>query len=311
MIPTMLVVTLTVFVAVRLLPGDVIDIMLGQIGGGYFSQESEKAQREWMEERLGLDKPMHIQYVLWLRDLLQGNLGMSLWRESSINKEIAGKIPVSVEIGIFGIITAMLISFPIGIYSAIRQDTVSDYIGRSMAIAFMAIPSFWLGIMVTVFPSIWWGWSPPIWFIPFIKDPLENLAQFALPGVILGMGLCGYNMRYIRTMMPEVLRQDYIRTAWSKGLKERVVVVTHALRNALIPVVTLLGIQLPVLVSGVVILEQIFNLPGIGRFLVSSALTRDYPVVSAITVIVAVFVVFTNLGIDLLYGYIDPRIRYR
>ena len=311
MIPTMLVVTLTIFVAVRLIPGDIIDIMSGQISGGYTSsKKTEEVQRAWLEQRLGLDKPMHIQYGLWLRDLLQGDLGMSLWRESSINKEIAGKIPVSVELGIFGMITAMLISFPIGIYSAIRQDTVGDYIGRSIAIGFMAVPSFWLGIMVTVFPSLWWGWSPPIRFIPFLKDPLENLAQFALPGVILGMGLCGYNMRYIRTMMLEVLRQDYIRTAWSKGLKERVVVVRHALRNALIPVVTLLGIQLPVLVAGVVILEQIFNLPGIGRFLVSSAFTRDYTVISAITVIVAVFVVFTNLGIDLLYGYLDPRIRY-
>ena len=309
-IPTLLIVSVIVFFAVRLIPGDVIDIMLAE--NPSFSYETDVEMRKMIEERLGLDVPVHIQFGRWLKGIiLHGDLGLSLWKQTPISDEIVQKIPISFELGLFGLVIALLISFPIGIYSAIRQDTVGDYIGRSIAIAFIAIPSFWLGIMVVVFPSIWWGWSPSIMYIPFAEDPLGNLAQFALPGAILGMAMCGGNMRYIRTMMLEVLRQDYIRTAWSKGLKERVVVMRHALKNALIPVITLIALSLPVLVGGTVILEQIFALPGVGRFLIGAARNRDYTVISAVTLIIAVFVVFINLAVDLLYGVIDPRIRYR
>ena len=187
---------------------------------------------------------------------------------------------------------------------------MGDYLGRSLAIGFIAIPNFWLGTMAVVFPSIWLHWSPPIMYIPFSEDPMGNLAQFILPGAILGMAMCGTNMRMMRTMMLEVLRQDYIRTAWSKGLRERVVVLRHAMKNALIPGITLIGLMLPVMVGGTVILEQIFSLPGMGRLLVSSAMQRDYPIVSGVTLTLTVAVVFINLGIDLLYGFLDPRIKY-
>ncbi len=308
-IPTLLIVSLIVFFAIRLIPGDVIDVML--IEQGSINWEADAQMREMLEARLGLDVPAHIQYGRWMKGIvLQGNLGMSLWRETSINEELAAKIPISFELGLVGITVSLLISFPIGIYSAIRQDTIGDYVGRTIAIGSVAIPNFWLGIMAVVFPSIWWGWSPPVEYIPFGSDPLGNLTQFALPGVILGMAMSGVNMRMMRTMMLEVLRQDYIRTAWSKGLPERVVIVRHAVKNALLPSLTLLGLTLPVLVGGTVVIEQIFNLPGMGRHLISAAATRDYTLISAIVLLTAVFVVVSNLVVDLFYGVLDPRIRY-
>ena len=308
-IPTLLIVSLIVFFAIRLIPGDIITVMLSEEPS--INWESQNKEREILEARLGLDVPAHVQYVRWLKGIvLHGDLGVSLWRNRPINSDMAQKIPISFELGLLGTVVALLISFPIGIYSAIRQDTIGDYIGRSFAIGAIAIPNFWLGIMALTFPAIWWGWSPPIAYIPFIEDPLGNLTQFAVPSIILGMAMSGVIMRMMRTMMLEVLRQDYIRTAWSKGLPERVVIMRHAMKNALLPTVTLLGLTLPVLVGGTVVIEQIFNLPGMGRFLISSAENRDFTVVSAIVLIIAVFVVFTNLLIDLFYGVLDPRIRY-
>ncbi len=308
-IPTLLIVSLIVFFAIRLIPGDIITAMLSEEPS--INWESQDKEREILEARLGLDVPAHVQYVRWLKGIvLHGDLGVSLWRNRPINSDMAQKIPISFELGLLGIVVSLLISFPIGIYSAIRQDTIGDYIGRSFAIGAIAIPNFWLGVMALTFPAIWWGWSPPIAYIPFLEDPLGNLAQFAVPSIILGMAMSGVIMRMMRTMMLEVLRQDYIRTAWSKGLPERVVIMRHAMKNALLPTVTLLGLTLPVLVGGTVVIEQIFNLPGMGRYLISSAENRDFTVVSAIVLIISVFVVLTNLVIDMFYGVLDPRIRY-
>ena len=311
LIPTLIIVSLLVFVAVRLIPGDVIDNMIFERGGTQ-SWEDQEGERALIEQKLGLDVPIHVQFGRWFKGMiLHGDLGTSLWRDVPVTELIVQKIPVSIELGIIGIVTALVISFPIGIYSATRQDTVLDYAGRSFAIALITIPSFWMGTMVVVFPAIWLNWMPPITYIPFAEDPVGNLSQFALPGVILGMGMCGGNMRYIRTLMLEVLRQDYVRTAWAKGLTERVVVTRHALRNVLIPVVTMLGMSVPVLVGGTVILEQIFQLPGMGRLLWEAATKRDYTIVSGVGLVIAVVVVFSNLVVDLLYGYLDPRVRYR
>ena len=209
------------------------------------------------------------------------------------------------------VLISIVISLPIGIYSAIRQDTAGDYIGRSTAIIFIAVPSFWIGTLVMVYPSIWWTWSPPLELIHFAEDPLGNLWMFFIPSFILAMAMAGGTMRMTRTMMLEVMRQDYIRTAWSKGLKEGVVVMRHALKNALIPVVTILGAELPILVGGAVILEQIFALPGMGKLMVNALDARDYPVVSAINLIVATAIVVANLLVDVSYAYLDPRVRYR
>ena len=209
------------------------------------------------------------------------------------------------------LIVALSIAIPIGVYSAMRQDSDGDYVARSFSILMLAVPSFWIGTMVMVFPSLWWGWSPPIQFTPFSVDPLKNLSQMITPAIILGFGLSALTMRLTRTMMLEVLRQDYIRTAWAKGLSEKLVVVRHALRNALIPVVTLIGLQAPLLIGGAVIMEQIFVIPGMGLLLLDAVSQRDYPIITGVFLIVGVAVMFINLMVDLSYGLLDPKVRYR
>ena len=228
----------------------------------------------------------------------------------AVEEKIIGRLPVTIQLGVMAIVIGLVIALPVGIYSAIRQDTAADYAGRSIAIIGLATPNFWLALMVIIFPSIWWGWSPSMELIPFVEDPLGNLGMFIIPSLILGTASAAATMRMTRTMMLEVLRQDYIRTAWAKGLNERVVVMRHALKNALIPVVTLIGLQLPILVGGSVIMENIFNLPGLGRLLLIALSDRDYPVVSGVNLFFATAVVGVNLMIDLIYPYLDPRVRY-
>ena len=208
------------------------------------------------------------------------------------------------------IVIGLVIALPVGIYSAMRQDTAADYAGRSVAIIGLATPNFWLGTMVMLYPAIWWGWSPPIEMIAFTEDSLGNIGMFLIPSLILGTASAAATMRMTRTMMLEVLRQDYIRTAWAKGLRERVVVLRHSVKNALIPVVTLIGLQLPILIGGSVIMENIFSLPGLGRLLLTALDTRDYPMVSGVNLFFATAVVLFNLLIDLLYTWLDPRVRY-
>ena len=220
-------------------------------------------------------------------------------------------MPVTIELGVLSIVIGLLIALPVGIYSAIRQDTAVDYAGRSIAILGLATPNFWLALMVMIYPAIWWGWSPPMRLITFSEDPLGNLGMFLIPSLILGTYLAAATMRMTRTMMLEVLRQDYIRTAWSKGLKERVVVVRHAVKNVLIPVVTLIGLQLPILVGGAVIIENIFNLPGLGRLMLVALTDRDFPVVAGINLVFGTAVMGINLMIDLVYAVLDPRVRYQ
>jgi len=274
-----------------------------------------------VKEQLGLDVPIWQQYLRWLgvwpqkngsiSGVLEGDLGKSLWSERIIRDEILQRVPISLELGIVALITALLMAFPIGIYSAIRQDTIGDYIGRSFAILCIGIPGFWLGTMVFIYPAKWFHWTPPVLYIPITENFWANLGQFVIPGVLMGIGMAGTTMRMTRTMMLEVLRQDYIRTAWSKGLRERVVVIKHALRNALIPVITIIGLQIPVLIGGSVIMEQIFVLPGMGRLLLDALSARDYPVVSGVNLVMATVILVVNLFVDLTYGWLDPRIRYR
>lgn len=309
-IPTLLLVTIIVFLSVRFIPGSVIDMMTAQM-----SQESAEIEgqtpREYIEHLLGLDAPIYVQYGRWLGGVLTGDLGKSLWTDRKITEEITNRLPISLELGILALITSMLIAIPIGIYSAIRQDTVGDYIGRSFAILCISLPGFWLGTMVMVFPAVWWGWSPPMKYIPITENLGQNLLQFLIPAVIMGMVMSGTTMRMSRTMMLEVLRQDYIKTAWAKGLKERSVVLRHAMKNAMIPVITIIGLQVPVLIGGSVIMERIFNLPGIGRLMIDALGQRDYPVISGVNVVMATAVLAINLLVDIVYAYLDPRISYR
>lgn len=310
LIPTLFLVTFIVFFSVRFIPGTTIDLMMDQMGESA-AGSGTKVTREIIMSQLGLDKPVHIQYTNWLLDALQGDLGKSLWRGTPILTEIIGRLPVTLELGILSLMIALLISLPIGIYSAVRQDTATDYLGRSIGILCISLPTFWTGTMIMVYPSIWWGWSPAIGYIPFLENPLGNLQQFVIPAFLMGMFMSGTTMRMTRTMMLEVLRQDYIRTAWSKGLKEGTIIMRHALKNALIPVTTIVGISVAYLISGSVIMETIFSLPGVGFLMINALNNRDYPVLSGINLIVASFVLIVNLGVDLIYGYLDPRISFR
>ena len=309
-IPTLFILSILVFLSVRFIPGDVIDVMVGRMMQTYVG--GVELDREALEHALGLDVPVLVQYGRWLGDiLLHGDLGESLVGGPPVTEKILDRLPVTVELGVMAIVIGLLIALPVGIYSAIRQDTAADYVGRTIAVIGLATPNFWLAIMVMTFPAIWWGWSPPMEWIPFTEDPLGNLRMFIIPSAILGTAAAASTMRMTRTMMLEVLRQDYIRTAWAKGLKERVVVLRHAIKNALIPVVTLIGMELPILVGGAVIMENIFALPGIGRLMVVALEDRDYPVVSGVNLFFAVIVMGSNLMIDLLYPFLDPRVRYR
>ena len=309
LIPTVFAVSLIVFIIIRLIPGNVIDIMAANAGlQGDFTQ----LDRQKIEHLLGYDVPYVEQYARWMgKIILHGDLGNSLWSAQPVMNDIKVRWPVTVELGILSLIVTQIIAFPIGIYSALRQDTWGDYLGRSFAILCMALPNFWLGTLVIVYPAIWWHYSQPVILIPFHVDPIGNLKMFIIPAIVLGVAGAGVNMRLIRTMMLETMRQDYIRTAWAKGLRERVVVIRHAMKNALIPVITIIGYGLPVLVSGAVIVENLFNLPGMGRLLVEATSGRDYTVVSAVILIVAVVMVLINLLVDLSYGLLDPRVRYR
>ena len=310
-IPTLFIVTVLVFLSVRFIPGDIIDVMTARMT----ATQSGTIDEEALKRQLGLDKPVYAQYAKWIGDIvLRGTLGRSLYSSSlgsaTVEQKLAGRVGVTVELGLLAILTGVIIAVPIGIYSAIRQHTLADYAGRAVAIFGLATPNFWLGLMVMIYPAIWWGWTPPLTHVRFTEDPWANLGMLIIPAVILGTYLAASTMRMTRTMMLEVLRQDYVRTSWAKGLAERTVVLRHAVKNALIPVVTLVALQLPIIAGGSVIIENIFNLPGLGSLMLSALNARDYPVVSGVNLLFASVVVLINLGTDLTYALLDPRVRY-
>jgi len=308
-----------IFFLMRFLPGDIIAAREAAMRAG--GEIGRVIDRDAIERELGLDVSIFHQYGRWagvapqadgsFSGILQGDLGTSWWQGLTVVELVALKWPVTFELGLMAIIIAQLIALPIGIYSAIRQDTWGDYIGRSFAIGAISVPSFWVGTLVIVYPSIWWNYMPPIMLVHFTENPLGNLKMFIVPAIVLGLAYAGFTMRLTRTMMLEVLRQDYIRTAWAKGLKERIVIIRHALRNTLIPVITLLGGQMSLLIGGTVIIEQIFVLPGMGRLIIGAIQFRDYPLMSGIMVIYTSVIVLINIMVDLTYAYLDPRVRYK
>jgi peptide/nickel transport system permease protein len=305
-IPTFVVVSIIIFLILRLIPGSVIDTIAAQY---IYLTNLDKAA---IEKALGLNVPIYIQYFRWMGQIfLHGNFGKSFVTNLPVVDDIKARWPITFELGIMALLIGQLIALPVGIFSAMRQDTVGDYITRSIAILCIAVPDFWVATMVIVFPSIWWHYTPSIMLISFGKDPLGNLKMFIIPALVLGMQLSGMTMRMMRTMMLEVLRQDYIRTAWAKGLKERVVIMRHALKNAFIPVITIIGWQIPLLFGGAVIIENIFQLPGMGQLMVNAVQQRDYPTISAIMIILTSVVLILNLLIDLVYSFLDPRIHYK
>lgn len=310
-IPTMFILTLAVFTMVRVVPGDMVSMMVAQQQFAQGKADQPPLDAAAIRHALGLDKPIYIQYLLYLWGIItRGDFGHSLWNNTTLLQMLKLKLPVTLELSILSLVLGLLFSIPLGIYSAIRQDTIGDYIGRIVSILALAIPSFWIATLITIYPSIWWGWAPSVRYIPFSQDPLGNLQQFLIPAVVMGLSTSGGTVRVTRTMMLEVLRQDYIRTAWAKGLRERVVVLRHAVKNTLIPVITIVGGILPGLFGGAVIMEQIFSLPGMGRYLLEAISSRDYLIISGQNLIFATFTMVIILFTDLGYAYVDPRIRY-
>jgi peptide/nickel transport system permease protein len=301
-IPTLLGVTIAVSLLVRFIPGGA--------AAAFCSEGCTEEQTASIESALGLDRPWPVQYVDWLGNAMRGDLGEGFQNRRSVAEDIKTRLPVTIQLGLMAMLIGLMIALPVGIISAIRQDTMVDYVARSMAVAWLSVPSFWLGALIIAWGGKLWGWAPPLTYKSFVESPIENLTITLIPALLLGAALSGTVMRLSRAQMLEVMRQDYIRTAWSKGLRERTVIARHAIRNAFIPVVTLIGLQVPILVGGSVIVETIFNVPGIGRYLVTAINQRDYPIIQGVNLVVATVIVFTNLVVDASYSLLDPRVRY-
>jgi len=294
--------SLGVFSLPRLIPGDVVQLMLEERAYG--------KDLEDLRAKLGLNRPIYIQYFEWVGRVVQGELGESLWTKRPVLEELGRRLPVSLKLGLLALLFSVSIALPIGILAAIRQDSLADYVARSLAIVGLSVPGFWIATMVILLPSLWWNWSPPIQFTEFSVDPWAHVSQFIIPAFILGIASSAAIMRLTRAQLLEVLRQDYVRTAWAKGVRESAVVLKHSLKNSLIPVITVLGIQIAQILGGTVIFETIFGLPGMGRFLFDAINQRDYPVIQGVNLVIVSVVVLMNLAVDACYAYLDPRIRY-
>jgi peptide/nickel transport system permease protein len=305
MIPTLLILLFVVVGMVRVIPGSAVDLMLNSQAG------AKDLSRLALEERLGIDRPVPIQYLSYTTGVLHGDLGHSIWTQVPVSQLIFNRLPATLELCILALIFTLIISMPVGIFSALRQDTPLDYALRSAVVLGLSIPSFALATMVLIFPALWFHWTPPLQYKPFTDDPMSNIGQMILPALILGIALSAAVVRLMRAQMLEVLRQDYIRTAWSKGLQERSVVLQHALKNAMIPVITLFGLQVAFLLSGSIVLEQIFAIPGVGRLLIEAIGQRDYPIVQGVTLVFGIAVMLINLIVDCSYGFLDPRVSVR
>ncbi len=303
-VPTLFFVSLAIFSLTRIIPGDAVVAIVGDTGN------IAPEQLEGLKARLGLDQPFHTQYLRWIGGVLTGDLGDSYYTRKPVVRQLMSSIPVTLELAAIGLVLGMAFAIPLGIISAIRQDTVTDYAARILAILGISMPNFWIATMVVVYLGLFLAYLPPLGYSRLWDEPMRNLSQFYLPGIVLGFQLSGTTARMVRSSMLEVLRQDYIRTALSKGLREGVVVSRHALKNALIPVVTIIGNLMNALIGGTVIIENIFALPGVGQLTLGAVTQRDYPQIQANIMFLAVFLVMINLVIDLTYGWLDPRIRY-
>ena len=304
-VPVLLLSSLIVFGLMRVMPGDALTALMAE-SGNVGERELQKLRGE-----LGLDRPYHEQYLIWLWQMVRFDPGYSIFTNEPIAVALKKAVPVTVELAVLAMILGLAIAIPMGVLSATRQDTTSDYIGRVVAVSGLSLPDFWLGTLVITFAAIWFRWIPPLGYASLWDSPWTNLQQFLLPAAVLGYRLSAATMRMTRSTVLEVLREDYVRTAWAKGLGGRMVVYKHALKNALIPVVTIVGGQLGTLLAGTVIVETIFALPGMGRLTVEAILFRDYPVVQTNVMLVAGTLVTLNLLVDLTYAWLDPRIRYQ
>jgi peptide/nickel transport system permease protein len=296
--------SILVFGAMRLLPGDIVDLMAGM------QSSSSSEQRANVEERYGLDRPLPVQYLDWMGHVVQGDLGVSMRTKQPILDDLLRKLPITVELAILSISLAMLIAVPLGVISAVRPNSLIDFVVRIVGVLGLSIPNFWLAIMLLLVSSRYFGWLPPPIFVSFRSDPIRNLEQLWMPSVSLALVMVANIMRMTRSTMLEVLAQDFVQVARAKGVRESIVISRHALRNAAIPIVTLVGMNVGYLLGGAVIVEQIFGLPGIGWMIANSIYQRDYTTVQSVILVAALLFAVVNLLVDLLYVYLDPRIRY-
>ena len=306
MIPTLLGVAVLVFLLMRVIPGDIVEIKFTSEGG--FVTEEVLAQER---ARIGLDKPIWQQFASWIWGIMRLDFGTSMWTGRPISHEIGIRIQLSLEIAILATMVAILIAIPLGTLAALKQDTWVDYFIRVFSIAGLSIPSFWLGILIILFLLINFHWVPPMFFTPIWVDPWENLSQMIWPAAAVGYRYSAVSTRMMRSSTLEVLREDYVRTARAKGLWERVIIIRHAMKNAMLPVITVIGLEFAFLIGGLVVTEQVFNLNGLGKLLVQSIAQRDYTMTQTLVMLVAVTFVLVNFVIDILYAWLDPRIHYQ
>lgn len=304
-IPTLLGVAVITFFMLRILPGDIVEIKL-RSDGGAVTEAAIQAERA----RLGLDQPLVVQFVDWMGGLLTFDLGTSMWTGERVAHEIAIRLPLSLEVAIISTILAVLIAFPLGTLAAVFRGTVVDYVVRLITIGGLAVPPFWLGMLIIVALITWFNWLPPLGFVPLWEDPSANLAQLIWPALSVGYRYSSVVARMLRSTILEVLEEDYVRTARAKGVSERMVVAKHAMRNALLPAITVLGLEFAFLIGGLVVTEQVFSLNGIGLLFVESVLHNDFTMIQGLVMTVATGFVIVNLTIDILYATLDPRIRY-
>ncbi|MDO8751885.1 MAG: ABC transporter permease [Dehalococcoidia bacterium] len=305
LVPTTLLLSLLIFGLLRVVPGDAAALLLSD-EGSRVNPEVLQALRH----RMGLDRPLHVQYVSWLWDMVRGNFGEALVSRESIRDQILQRLPITLQVAVMAQLIGLFIGVPVGILSAVNQKTWLDYALRVFSIFFLAAPSFWLGLLIILTGALWFNYSPPIGYNLIWEKPVENLLQLMWPSLILASHGLATTARMTRSTMLEVMGEDYIRTARAKGLRESIVIVRHALKNALIPVVTLTGLSFAGLLGGTVVLESIFGIPGVGAWLVGSIQIRDYNVVQSVVVVLAVIFMLINLAVDLVYGWLDPRISY-
>ena len=304
LIPTILLVCVIVFVLMRMIPMDAVATLQQKL-----SANGNYVDEEYVRQLLGLDKPAVQQFFIWIGDVLRGDLGDSYFDHTTVNSILANKLPVTLELGILSLVITNLISIPLGLFCAARQDSISDYTIRVISTILIALPVFWIATLVLIYPNLWWGWAPTVTYVPIWEDPIQNLSMFLLPALLSAIGQAGIQMRTIRTMTLEVMRQDYIRTAWAKGVPERRVLFKYAFRNSMIPIITMIGGSVAMMIGGNVVMENIFNIPGLGAAMVSALNSRDYPIVQGCVLVLALFVMCINLLVDIAYKWIDPRVQ--
>jgi peptide/nickel transport system permease protein len=303
-IPVLVAVSILVFGGTRVVPGDICLIVVGSV------ESVTEEQCDRIDHDLGLDKPVVQQYFTWVGNVLTGDLGRSMVQRRPVLEVMSDRIPTTVELALLASILAIVVALPIGVFSALKQDKLPDILARFVTIGWLSMPSFWVGTMLVTLPAIWWGYATPVPYVQFWVDPLKNLEQMYLPTIALALALSATIARLTRSSMLEGLRQDYVRTARAKGLHERVVLSKHALKNAMLPVITLIGIQLGFLLSGTVVLEFLFALPGLGTLLIESVITKDFAAVQGLVLFFSVIIIVINIAVDLSYALFDPRVRF-